>query len=231
MRDVPNAIFCLLEHPREGAQNLRRFVTEESTAPSVENESAGGSNVRDAALPDVNDCIHFIQWEWDPFDHQARTHSLCNAMLDSHPYNGHTTTQDAHFAGVLIMSWSDGDEMYSRVTTSEYVVLGLEELNAYDGVREHERIAVRLGTDEARFESARLVERCLRKNPMQEYWDTPRYVRNFERGLKMVCDNYFDGKDLDHVVFREDDADGLRGTGRMSCSLERKGDERWKDTT
>ena len=187
MRDVPNAIFCLLEHPREGAQNLRRFVAEESTAPSVENESAGGSNVRDAALPDVHDCIHFIQWEWDPFDHQARTHSLCNAMLDSHPYNGHTTTQDAHFAGVLIMSWSDGDEMYSRVTTSEYVVLGLEELNAYDGVREHERIAVRLGTDEARFESARLVERCLRKNPMQEYWDTPRYVRNFERGLKMVC--------------------------------------------
>jgi hypothetical protein len=57
-----------------------------------------------------------------------------------------------------------------------------------------------------------LEERCLRKNPMQEYWDTPRYVRNFERGLKMACDKYFDGKDLDHVVFREDDADGLRWT-------------------
>ena len=37
-------------------------------------------------------------------------------------------------------------------------------------------------------------------------------MRNFERGLKMACDNYFDGKDLDHIVFREDDADGLRGT-------------------
>ncbi len=69
------------------------------------------------------------------------------------------------------MSWSDGDEMSSRVTTSVYVVLGLEELNAYDGVWEHEQIAVRLGTDKAWFESARLVERCLRKNPMQEYWE------------------------------------------------------------
>ena len=28
----------------------------------------------------------------------------------------------------------------------------------------------------------------------------------------MACDNYFDGKDLDHVVCREDDADGLRWT-------------------
>ena len=137
LRDVPKAILCLLEYPREGAQNLRRFVSEESTAPSVENERAGGSNVPDDALPDVNDRMHFVQWEWNPFDHQARTHSLCNAMLDSHPYNGHTTTQDSHFARVLIMTRSDGDEMYSRVTTSVYVVLGLEELNAYDGVREH----------------------------------------------------------------------------------------------
>ena len=92
--------------------------------------------MRDAALPDVNDCIHFIQWEWDPFDHQARTRSLCNAMLDSHPYNGHTTAQDAHFAGVPIVTRPDCDEMSSRVTTSANVVLGLEELNAYNGARE-----------------------------------------------------------------------------------------------
>ena len=214
LRDVPKAILCLLEYPREGAQNLRRFVSEESTAPSVENERAGGSNVPDDALPDVNDRMHFVQWEWNPFDHQARTHSLCNAMLDSHPYNGHTTAQDAYFAGVPIVTRSDGDEMSSRVTTSANVVLGLEELNAYDGAREYERIAVRLGTDEAWFESmrARLVDTCLRKNPMHEYWDTPRYVRNFETGLKMAWDNYLDGKDIDHVIVREDGADGLRGT-------------------
>jgi hypothetical protein len=37
-------------------------------------------------------------------------------------------------------------------------------------------------------------------------------VRNFERGLKMAWDNYLDGKEIDHVVVREDGADGLRGT-------------------
>jgi protein O-GlcNAc transferase len=137
LRDVPIAIFCLLEHLREGAQNLQRFITEESTAPSIENESASDLNLPNDALPDVNDRMQFVRWEWNPFDHQAHTHSLCNTMLDSHPYNGHTTTQDSHFARVLIMTRSDGDEMYSRVTTSVYVVLGLEELNAYDGVREH----------------------------------------------------------------------------------------------
>ena len=104
--------------------------------------------------------------------------------------------------------------MSSRVTTSANVVLGLEELNVYDGAREYERIAVRLGIDEAWFESmrARLVETCPRKNPMHEYWDTPRYVRDFERGLKMDWDNYLDGKDIDHVIVSEDGAEGLRGT-------------------
>ncbi len=157
-------------------------------------------------MPDVNDRIHFIRWERNPFLHQQRTHSLCNAMLDSHPYNGHTIAQDAYYAGVPIMTLSDGDEMSSRVTTSANVVLGLEELYMYRGVQEYKRIAVRLGTDWAWFESirARLVETCLRKNLMHVYWDTLRYVRNFERGLEMAWDNYLDGKEINHIILTED---------------------------
>ncbi len=117
-------------------------------------------------------------------------------MLDSHLHNGHTTAQDAFYAGVPIVTRSDGYEMSSRVTTSANLVLGLEELNAYGGVREYERIAVRLGIGGVWFVSirARLVETCLRKNPMHTYWDTPRYVRNFERGLKMAWNIYLNGK-------------------------------------
>jgi protein O-GlcNAc transferase len=210
LRDVPNSILCLLEYPKEGVANLRKFVTQEST-PSVNDES-DDSSVRDDKS-DVNDRIHFIQWEWNPFDHQQRTYSLCNLMLDSYPYNGHTTAQDAYFAGVPIVTRSDGYDMSSRVTTSANIVLELEELNAYDGPREYERIAVRLGTDNAWFSSlrARLVESCLRKNQLHKYWDVPRYVRNFERGLKLAWNNYLDGKEIDHVIVREDDNEKLRG--------------------
>eukprot|EP00957_Ditylum_brightwellii_P043297 3281311-Ditylum_brightwellii.AAC.1 len=62
----------------------------------------------------------------------------------SHPYNGHTTAQDALYGGVPIVTRSDGDDMSSRVSTSANIVLGLEDLNAYAGVEEYERIAIKL---------------------------------------------------------------------------------------
>jgi protein O-GlcNAc transferase len=97
-------------------------------------------------------------------------------MLDSHPYNGHTTAQDALYAGVPIVTRSDGEDMASRVTTSANIVLGLDELNAYNGVEEYESIAIRLGTDEKWFKSIRtnLISSCLEKNPMHPFWDVPR---------------------------------------------------------
>ena len=107
-------------------------MTEVSTSSSSHNSSDNS---------DVNARIHFLPWEKNPFDHQRRSFSLCNAMLDSHPYNGHTTAQDALYAGVPIVTRSDGDDMSSRVSTSANAVLGLEVMNAYDGVEEYENIA------------------------------------------------------------------------------------------
>ena len=159
LQEVPNSILCLLENPPEGVPNLRKFVTEVTDDMS-----------------NLNDRIHFLPWEKNPFDHQQRSYSLCNVMLDSHPYNGHTTAQDSLYAGVPIVTRSDGDDMSSRVSTSANVVLGLEELNAPSGSEEYENLAIRLGTDETWFSSirAKLMETCLRKDPMHPYWDVPR---------------------------------------------------------
>lgn len=167
LQDVPNSILCLLENPKEAVANLRTFVSE---VTSVGNNNDGVSDVN------INDRIHFLPWEKNPFDHQQRSYSLCNAMLDSHPYNGHTTAQDALYAGVPIVTRSDGEDMSSRVTTSANIVLGLDELNAYNGIEEYESIAIRLGTDEKWFESIRtkLISSCLDKNPMHPFWDVPR---------------------------------------------------------
>jgi hypothetical protein len=82
LRDVPIAIFCLLEHLREGAQNLQRFITEESTAPSIENESASDLNLPNDALPDVNDRMQ----------HDARFSSVQRA----HHHPGLALRQSAH---------------------------------------------------------------------------------------------------------------------------------------
>ena len=174
---------------------------------------------------DLNDRIHFLPWEKNPFDHQRRSYSLCNAMLDSHPYNGHTTAQDALYAGVPIITRSDGNEMSSRVSTAANVVLGLKELNAYKGVDEYEKIAIRLGTDKELFASirAQLIETCLQKNPMHPYWDALRYVNNFQNGLRAIWSAFLAGDKIDHVEVKEE-----REQGTMQTDIDRREDKRRK---
>ena len=173
---------------------------------------------------DLNDRIHFLPWEKNPFDHQRRSYSLCNAMLDSYPYNGHTTAQDALYAGVPIITRSDGNEMSSRVSTSANVVLGLEEMNAYGGVNEYETIAIRLGTDKDWFASIRtkLIETCLQKNPMHPYWDALRYVNNFQNGLKAIWNNFLAGNEIQHVEVKEEREQGTLETEIVAREEKRK---------
>jgi len=198
LEEVPNSILCLLEFPAEAIPNLREFILD-----SVENKS-------------ISDRIHFISWEKNPFDHQARSSSLCNVMLDSHPYNGHTTAQDALYAGVPIVTRSDGKDMASRVSTSANVVLGLEALNAMGGTGEYEDIAIRLGTDSAwfRFIRGKLIDTCL-SLPMHPYWDVPRYVRNFQTGLLMAWHNFIEGNPGTHNDVVEKSSD-MRGSTRAT---------------
>eukprot|EP00804_Cyclotella_cryptica_P015203 CCRYP_000736-RC/>CCRYP_000736-RC protein AED:0.03 eAED:0.03 QI:41/1/1/1/1/1/3/486/927 len=198
LQRVPNSLLCLLENPKEGIPNLRKFVTEVTARTDPE--------------MDLNARIHFLPWEQNPFDHQRRSHALCNVMLDSHPYNGHTTAQDALYAGVPIVSRSDGDDMSSRVSTSANKVLGLAELNA-KGVNHYEDIAIRLGTDGPWFNSIRtkLIKTCLQRNPLHAYWDVPRYVKNFERGLSLAWEAFMDGRPPHHIEVLEDGED-INGT-------------------
>jgi protein O-GlcNAc transferase len=134
-------------------------------------------------------------------------------MLDSYPYNGHTVAQDALYGGVPIVTRSDGDDMSSRVSTSANLVLGLEELNAYDGPRQYEDIAIELGRNSSKLEALRnkLVGTALQRNPMHPYWDVPRYVKNFETGLTVAWERYLSGKSPTHITIEETDI-ARRGT-------------------
>ena len=114
LREVPNSMLCLLENPQSGVIYMRKFI----------HEAAGtskGDADEDSFVPgdgdDLNNRIHFLPWERNPFDHQQRNHDFCNVMLDSYPYNGHTVAQDSLYGGVPIVTRSDGDDMCSRVSS------------------------------------------------------------------------------------------------------------------
>lgn len=168
LRAVPNSMLCLLEYPAEGKEYLRKFI-HEAAGTSTNNDTGsfvGGDGV------DINERVHFLGWERNPFEHQKRSQDFCNVMLDSYPYNGHTVAQDALYGGVPIVTRSDGLDMASRVSTSANIVLGLDHLNAYDGPTQYERIAISLASNSSLFEETRrkLIDTCLETNPMHRYW-------------------------------------------------------------
>lgn len=208
LREVPDSMLCLLENPKEGVPYLRKFVHEAAgTADNATGEFLPGDG------DSLNDRIHFLPWERNPFDHQMRNQDFCNVMLDSFPYNGHTVAQDALYGGVPIVTRSDGQDMCSRVTTSANIVLGMEQLNAYGGSSEYEEIAIRLGTNATYFKQVRthLINTCLQRNPMHPYWDVARYVKNFEAGLEAAWSLFLEGKPPEHIIVSESD-EARRGT-------------------
>mmetsp|Transcript_64687 Transcript_64687/g.131552 ORF Transcript_64687/g.131552 Transcript_64687/m.131552 type:complete len:825 (+) Transcript_64687:183-2657(+) len=199
LREVPDSILCLLENPKSGTKYLQRFIHEAAGDPKVSWDPKTKQEVPDFEPRDgdaLNERIHFLPWTNNPFDHQARNQDFCNVMLDSYPYNGHTVAQDSLYGGVPIVTRSDGDDMSSRVSTSANIVLGLEELNAYQGPRQYENIAIDLGNNPIKFKEVRrkLIDTALQTNPMHPYWDAARYALNLETGLLMAWDRFLAGK-------------------------------------
>ena len=86
---------------------------------------------------------------------------------------------------------------YNFKTTSANIVLGLDELNAYDGPRHYEDIAIDLGNNAKKYRNIRrrLIDTALQTNPMHPYWDAPRYVKNFETGLMMAWELFLAGEE------------------------------------
>ena len=91
--------------------------------------------------------------------------------------------------------------------------MGLEELNAYDGLKQYEDIAIELGTNPEKYESVRkrLIDTALQRNPMHPYWDVPRYVKNFEKGLTLAWERFLEGLEPDNI-YVEESAEAAKGT-------------------
>jgi len=188
LEQVPDSTLCLLTYPMEGVTNLLSFTYDYNF--------------------ELIDRIGFLQWENNPFDHQQRSRDFCNVILDSYPYNGHTTSMDALYAGVPIITRSDGDDMSSRVITSANIVLGTPELNAEGGIEEYEQIAVRIAKDKEFYNSMRkkIIDAALMEEPrIHKFWDMERYTKNLEKGIEVAFEKYLNGEAPGHIYVKDDD--------------------------
>lgn len=132
--------------------------------------------------------------------HLAR-HRLADLGLDTYIVNGHTTTSDALWAGLPVVSLM-GPHFASRVSASLLHAVGLPELVA-DDLPGYEALALRLAgnPDELASIRARLLEnRCA-----YPLFDTARFARNLERAFEAMWRRFREGKAPAPISVRDED--------------------------
>ena len=115
-------------------------------------------------------------------DHLQRF-KLADIALDTKRVNGHTTTTDALWVGVPVITML-GNHFMSRVSASMLSAIGLPELITHS-LKEYEDLAVELATNSKKLKSIRKSLILNRKSfPL---FDTKKYTKNLEKVyLKMI---------------------------------------------
>ncbi|MFO0009309.1 MAG: tetratricopeptide repeat protein [Betaproteobacteria bacterium] len=110
-----------------------------------------------------------------PAEHLAR-HACADLVLDTLPYNAHTTASDALWTGVPVITVA-GQSFAARVASSLLTAVGLPEL-VTASAEEYERLAIALGRSPAQL--ALLKARLGAARSRCALFDTPRFARELE---------------------------------------------------
>lgn len=164
---MPGSVLWLLETNRWVADNLRREAQRAGIDPA---RLVFGARLSSEA-------------------HLARL-AAADLVLDTRPYNAHTTAADALWMGVPVLSWP-GETFASRVAGSLLASLGLHEMIA-GSAQEYEALALALARDPARLERQRAqLRRAWTSAP---FYDTRTYMRQLETAYERMWQNLLDGR-------------------------------------
>lgn len=173
LQQVPGSVLWLLEDTPLVVENLR--------AEAEKRGVAGERIVFAKRVP--------------PAEHLARQR-LADLFLDTLPYNAHTTTSDALWVGLPVLTLQ-GHAFAGRVAASLLIAAGVPELIAHS-TEEYEALALALAHDPARL--AALRERLLAQRDTCPLFDTPRLTRDIERAYEAMMQRYWQGLPPDHIA-------------------------------
>jgi predicted O-linked N-acetylglucosamine transferase (SPINDLY family) len=123
-----------------------------------------------------------------PADHVARN-AAADLFLDTYPYGGHTTTNDALLAGLPVLTCT-GNTLVSRIAGSQLRAVGLHELVARD-LADYEARPLRLARNSK--ELAAIRARLAVNRRTQPLFDIARYARDFEDRLLHIAQEHARG--------------------------------------
>lgn len=128
-------------------------------------------------------------------DHLKRM-QMADLILDTRIYNGHTTTSDALWAGVPVITL-EGNHFASRVSSSLLHALDVPEL-VTKNVDEYESLALNLSQSPKKLQSIRDKIRANRtQSPL---FNTTRFTSNLEEAYSSMWKRYRANKKPDHIT-------------------------------
>jgi len=167
LRQIPGSVLWLLKSNDVADANLKR--------EAEQRDVAGERLIFSGKLPKD--------------EHLARI-ALADLAIDTRIYNGHTTTSDALWAGLPVVTLR-GTHFASRVAASLLEAVGLPDTIA-GTLAEYEAVALKLATDPAALAEARAkLQRNRQASPL---FDTARYVRNLETAFNEAWSIYAAGE-------------------------------------
>ncbi|MCV0370485.1 tetratricopeptide repeat protein [Filomicrobium sp.] len=167
LKAVPNSILWLLDSAAEGRENLR----EAAVLRGVEPER-----------------IVFAPRASNP-DHLAR-HAHIDLVLDTLPYNAHTTASDALWMGIPILTCT-GSSFAGRVATSLLTACQLPELITAD-IAAYENTAVQLAHNPSALRT--LKSKLQSSRHTSALFDTPRTVQHVEHAYAAIISRHANGE-------------------------------------
>jgi protein O-GlcNAc transferase len=122
-------------------------------------------------------------------DHLAR-HRLADLFLDTLPYNAHTTTSDALWTGLPVLTCR-GEAFAGRVASSLLYAIGLPEL-VTGNLADYEALALKLAHEPALL--ARFKTRLERNRNTHPLFDTDRFRRHIEAAYDTMYRRHLRGE-------------------------------------
>jgi protein O-GlcNAc transferase len=122
-------------------------------------------------------------------DHLAR-HRLADLFLDTLPYNAHSTTSDALWAGLPVLTCL-GETFAGRVAASLLKAVGLPELIT-TSLDDYEALALKLAREPTYLAS--IKAKLARNRDSFPLFDTARFTRHVEAAYETMWQRYQRGE-------------------------------------
>jgi protein O-GlcNAc transferase len=131
-----------------------------------------------------------------PMDEHLARHKLADLFIDTFAFNAHTTTSEALWAGLPVVT-KMGQGFAARVAGSLLNAVGLPEL-VTENEQDYEDLIIDLATNPNKL--AKVKEKLATNRLSHPLFDTELYTKHLEDGYQQAYQNYFEGKNPETIL-------------------------------